>query len=138
MPGCSACTYTHGRDGELVQTLRQNLKRAELASSVGAGVLGGGLTLLFASALKPFALPTLVVRLLGLALLQGNLVGWRGRREGAVQSVMEGAAERGRPKMTIVGSTVVGSLPILWSSGTGARLSSTVLTLVVILAVYSL
>jgi membrane-bound ClpP family serine protease len=38
-------------------------KRAELLSSVGAGVLGGGLVLLFAEALKPYATAILLVGL---------------------------------------------------------------------------
>jgi len=38
--------------------------RAELLSSVGAGVLGAGLALLFAEALKPYAVTILLVGLL--------------------------------------------------------------------------
>jgi len=38
-------------------------KRAELLSSVGTGVLGGGLALLFAEILKGYALVTLIVGL---------------------------------------------------------------------------
>jgi Cu(I)/Ag(I) efflux system membrane protein CusA/SilA len=66
-------------------------------------------------------------------------------------SVMEGAVERVRPKMMTVTAIMAGLLPILWGSGTGASVmkriaapmvggmvSSTVLTLVVIPAVYSL
>ncbi len=65
--------------------------------------------------------------------------------------VMEGAVERVRPKIMTVASTMIGLLPILWSTGAGASvmkriavpmvggmLTSTVLTLVVIPAVYSL
>ncbi len=66
-------------------------------------------------------------------------------------AVMEGAVERVRPKMMTVTAIMAGLLPILWSQGTGAdvmkriaapmvggMLTSTVLTLVVIPAVYSL
>jgi Cu(I)/Ag(I) efflux system membrane protein CusA/SilA len=66
-------------------------------------------------------------------------------------AVMEGAVERVRPKMMTVTAIMAGLLPILWGSGTGASvmkriaapmvggmISSTVLTLVVIPAVYSL
>lgn len=40
------------------------LKRAEVLSGVGAGVLGAGLALLFAHALAPYAVPLLLVGLL--------------------------------------------------------------------------
>ena len=66
-------------------------------------------------------------------------------------AVVEGAVERVRPKMMTVIAIIAGLLPILWGTGTGASvmkriaapmvggmLSSTVLTLVVIPAVYSL
>jgi Cu(I)/Ag(I) efflux system membrane protein CusA/SilA len=66
-------------------------------------------------------------------------------------AIMEGAVERVRPKMMTVTAIIAGLLPILWGSGTGASvmkriaapmvggmLSSTVLTLVVIPAIYSL
>ena len=66
-------------------------------------------------------------------------------------AVMEGAVERVRPKMMTVTAIMGGLLPILWGHGTGASVmkriaapmiggmvSSTVLTLVVIPAVYSL
>ena len=66
-------------------------------------------------------------------------------------SVMEGAVERVRPKMMTVMAIMAGLLPILWGHGAGASvmkriaapmvggmISSTVLTLVVIPAVYSL
>ncbi len=66
-------------------------------------------------------------------------------------AVVEGAVERVRPKMMTVTAIMAGLLPILWGSGTGASvmkriaapmvggmISSTVLTLVVIPAVYSL
>jgi hypothetical protein len=47
-----------------VRTLQQNLKRAYLASSLGAGVLGGGLALLLAVALRRYAVPILLLGLL--------------------------------------------------------------------------
>jgi Cu(I)/Ag(I) efflux system membrane protein CusA/SilA len=66
-------------------------------------------------------------------------------------AVMEGAVERVRPKMMTVCSTIAGLLPIMWGSGTGSEVmrrmaapmvggmvSSTVLTLVVIPAIYAL
>ncbi len=80
------------------------------------------------------------------------------QREGArptmrdlYEAVMEGAVERVRPKMMTVTAIMAGLLPILWTSGTGSSVmkriaapmvggmvSSTVLTLIVIPAVYSL
>jgi len=82
----------------------------------------------------------------------------RRRREGAVPSmgdlydaVMEGAVERVRPKMMTVTAIMAGLLPIMWGEGAGASVmkriaapmiggmvSSTLLTLLVIPAVYSL
>ncbi len=66
-------------------------------------------------------------------------------------AIIEGAVERVRPKMMTVVAIVAGLLPILWGSGTGASvmkriaapmvggmLSSAVLTLAVIPAVYAL
>ena len=66
------------------------------------------------------------------------------------ESVFEGAVERVRPKMMTVTAIMAGLLPILWGTGAGASvmkriaapmvggmISSTVLTLVVIPAVYS-
>jgi Cu(I)/Ag(I) efflux system membrane protein CusA/SilA len=66
-------------------------------------------------------------------------------------AVMEGAVERGRPKMMTVTAIMAGLLPILWGTGTGSSVmkriaapmvggmvSSTVLTLLVIPAIYSL
>ncbi len=66
-------------------------------------------------------------------------------------AVMEGAVERVRPKMMTVTAIMAGLLPILWTSGTGSSvmkriaapmvggmISSTVLTLLVIPAIYSL
>jgi Cu(I)/Ag(I) efflux system membrane protein CusA/SilA len=66
-------------------------------------------------------------------------------------AVEEGAVERVRPKMMTVTAIMAGLVPILWSQGTGAdvmkriaapmvggMITSTVLTLVVIPAIYSL
>ncbi|HSD60876.1 MAG TPA: efflux RND transporter permease subunit [Burkholderiales bacterium] len=66
-------------------------------------------------------------------------------------AVMEGAVERVRPKMMTVVAIMAGLLPIMWSTGTGSEVmrriatpmvggmvSSTVLTLVVIPALYAL
>jgi len=66
-------------------------------------------------------------------------------------AVMEGAVDRVRPKMMTVASTMIGLLPILWGTGTGASVmkriaapmiggmvSSTVLTLLVVPALWSL
>ena len=67
------------------------------------------------------------------------------------EAVMEGAVERVRPKMMTVVAIMAGLLPILWGAGTGSEVmsriaapmvggmvSSTVLTLVVIPAIYAL
>ena len=67
------------------------------------------------------------------------------------EAVMEGAVERVRPKLMTVTAIMAGLLPILWGTGAGASVmkriaapmvggmvSSTVLTLLVIPAVYSL
>ncbi len=67
------------------------------------------------------------------------------------QAIMLGAVERVRPKMMTVVAIMAGLLPIMWSTGTGSEvmqriavpmiggmISSTVLTLVVIPAVYAL
>ncbi|MDO8412170.1 MAG: efflux RND transporter permease subunit, partial [Gallionellaceae bacterium] len=66
-------------------------------------------------------------------------------------AVMEGAVERVRPKMMTVVAIMAGLLPIMWSSGTGSEvmrriaapmvggmISSTLLTLIVIPAIYAL
>ncbi|MDH4286604.1 MAG: CusA/CzcA family heavy metal efflux RND transporter, partial [Gallionella sp.] len=66
-------------------------------------------------------------------------------------AIMEGAVERVRPKMMTVTAIMAGLLPIMWSSGTGSEvmsriaapmvggmISSTILTLVVIPAIYAL
>ena len=67
------------------------------------------------------------------------------------RSVMVGAVERVRPKMMTVVSTMVGLMPIMWATGAGSQamkriaapmvggmVSSTVLTLVVIPAIFAL
>ncbi|WHZ16494.1 MAG: Copper/silver efflux RND transporter, transmembrane protein CusA [Nitrospira sp.] len=67
------------------------------------------------------------------------------------EAIMEGAVKRVRPKIMTVVAIMGGLLPILWTTGTGAdvmkriaapmirgRVSSTVLTLIVIPVLYSL
>ncbi|MBK7766354.1 MAG: efflux RND transporter permease subunit [Sulfuritalea sp.] len=77
-----------------------------------------------------------------------------GRQPGAEDlyaAVMEGAVERVRPKMMTVVAIMAGLLPIMWGTGTGSEvmsriaapmvggmISSTVLTLAVIPAIYAL
>ena len=77
-----------------------------------------------------------------------------GRRPGVEDlyaAVMEGAVERVRPKMMTVVAIMAGLLPIMWGTGTGSEvmsriaapmvggmISSTVLTLAVIPAIYAL
>ena len=83
---------------------------------------------------------------------------WKARREAGrvtlrdlYDAVVEGAVERVRPKMMTVTAIMAGLLPILWGQGAGASvmkriaapmvggmISSTILTLVVIPAIYSL
>jgi Cu(I)/Ag(I) efflux system membrane protein CusA/SilA len=71
--------------------------------------------------------------------------------EDLYQAVMEGAVERVRPKMMTVVAIMAGLLPIMWGTGTGSEVmrriaapmvggmvSATVLTLVVIPALYML
>jgi Cu(I)/Ag(I) efflux system membrane protein CusA/SilA len=66
------------------------------------------------------------------------------------EAIMEGAVERVRPKMMTVVAIMAGLLPIMWSTGTGSEdmrpiaapmiggmISSTVLTLIVIPAIYA-
>ncbi len=66
-------------------------------------------------------------------------------------AIMEGAVERVRPKMMTVVAIMAGLLPIMWGSGTGSEImrriaapmvggmiSSTILTLIVIPAIYGL
>ena len=67
------------------------------------------------------------------------------------QAVMEGAVMRVRPKMKTVVAIMAGLLPIMWSTGTGSEVmrriaapmvggmvSATILTLVVIPAIFAL
>jgi len=77
-----------------------------------------------------------------------------GRRAGPAElyaAVMEGAVERVRPKMMTVVAIMAGLLPIMWGTGTGSEvmrriaapmvggmISSTILTLIVIPAIYAL
>ncbi len=72
-------------------------------------------------------------------------------RDDLYAAIMEGAVERVRPKMMTVVAITAGLLPIMWSHGTGSEVmqriavpmiggmvSSTILTLVVIPAIYAL
>jgi len=67
------------------------------------------------------------------------------------EAIMEGAVQRVRPKMMTVAAIMGGLLPIMWTTGTGAdvmkriaapmiggMVSSTILTLLVIPALYAL
>jgi copper/silver efflux system protein len=94
-----------------------------------------------------------------LIYLDHALTEWRTRcategrnftREDLRAAIMAGAVERVRPKMMTVTAIIAGLLPILWSHGTGSELmqriavpmiggmiSSTVLTLIVIPAIYA-
>ena len=81
------------------------------------------------------------------AIAEGRAV----TRADLIAAIMEGAVERVRPKMMTVIAIIAGLLPIMWSHGTGSEVmqriavpmiggmvSSTVLTLVVIPAIYAL
>jgi Cu(I)/Ag(I) efflux system membrane protein CusA/SilA len=72
-------------------------------------------------------------------------------RKDLYAAIMEGAVERVRPKMMTVVAIMAGLLPIMWSNGTGSEImqriavptiggmiSSTLLTLIVIPAIYGL
>jgi Cu(I)/Ag(I) efflux system membrane protein CusA/SilA len=72
-------------------------------------------------------------------------------RQDLYDAIMEGAVERVRPKMMTVVAIMAGLLPIMWSTGTGSEImqriavpmiggmiSSTLLTLIVIPAIYAL
>ena len=72
-------------------------------------------------------------------------------RHDLTDAIMEGAVERVRPKMMTVVAIMAGLLPIMWSTGTGSEimqriavpmiggmLSSTLLTLIVIPAIFGL
>jgi Cu(I)/Ag(I) efflux system membrane protein CusA/SilA len=79
------------------------------------------------------------------------LAGRRATAADLYAAVMEGAVERVRPKMMTVVAIMAGLLPIMWSTGAGSEvmrriatpmvggmISSTVLTLIVIPAIYAL
>ncbi|MEO5348370.1 MAG: efflux RND transporter permease subunit [Magnetococcus sp. YQC-3] len=70
-------------------------------------------------------------------------------RDDLYEAIMEGAVERVRPKMMTVVAIMAGLLPIMWSTGTGSEvmrriaapmvggmISSTLLTLIIIPAIY--
>ena len=78
---------------------------------------------------------------------EGRAVG----RDDLHRAIIAGAVERVRPKMMTVVAIMAGLIPILWSTGTGSEvmqriavpmiggmISSTILTLIVIPAVYAL
>jgi copper/silver efflux system protein len=84
---------------------------------------------------------------LAVAVAEGRLV----TRQDLYDAIMAGAVERVRPKMMTVTAIIAGLLPILWSTGTGSEvmqriavpmvggmISSTLLTLLVIPAIYGL
>ena len=95
-----------------------------------------------------------------LIYLENSLREWRhrAREEGRgftkvdlYGAIMEGAVDRVRPKMMTVAAIMAGLLPILWSTGTGSEVmqriavpmiggmvSSTLLTLIVIPAIFAL
>ncbi len=78
-------------------------------------------------------------------LKEGSMSSYRDMLSG----IIEGAAERVRPKIMTVATTVIGLLPVMWGSETGSQvmkriaapmvgglISSTILTLIIIPAVY--
>lgn len=87
-----------------------------------------------------------------------NLAYERRKREGMMNTnldlfnaIIEGAVLRVRPKMMTVGTTILGLMPIMWSTGVGSRpmqrmaapmigglVSSTILTLIVIPVIYAI
>jgi Cu(I)/Ag(I) efflux system membrane protein CusA/SilA len=80
-----------------------------------------------------------------------NIEGRNLTRADLYAAIIEGAVERVRPKMMTVVAIMAGLLPIMWSHGTGSEVmqriavpmiggmvSSTILTLIVIPAVYAL
>jgi Cu(I)/Ag(I) efflux system membrane protein CusA/SilA len=95
-----------------------------------------------------------------LIYLENALREWRHRAEADGRAfskadlygaIMEGAVDRVRPKMMTVAAIMAGLLPILWSTGTGSEVmqriavpmiggmvSSTLLTLIVIPAIFAL
>jgi len=104
-------------------------------------------------ALAGVAAETGVVMLIYLnhALEEARAGGKRLTREETISAVMRGAVDRVRPKMMTVAAIMAGLVPILWATGTGSEImqriavpmiggmvSSTVLTLVVIPALFFL
>ncbi|HUF26983.1 MAG TPA: CusA/CzcA family heavy metal efflux RND transporter [Gemmatimonadaceae bacterium] len=104
-------------------------------------------------ALAGVAAQTGVVMLIYLdhAYHERRVDGWMRDRADVDAAVEYGAVERVRPKLMTVTAIIGGLVPILWSQGTGAdvmkriaapmvggMISSTILTLVVIPAIYSL
>jgi Cu(I)/Ag(I) efflux system membrane protein CusA/SilA len=108
-------------------------------------------------ALAGVAAETGVVMLIYLDHALGEIGGRRLAEGGALsradvrRAIMAGAVERVRPKMMTVVAIMAGLLPILWSDGTGSEVmrriavpmvggmvSSTMLTLVVIPAIYAI
>jgi Cu(I)/Ag(I) efflux system membrane protein CusA/SilA len=80
-----------------------------------------------------------------------SAAGQRLTTQDVYDAVMEGAVERVRPKMMTVVAIMAGLLPIMWGTGTGSEVmrriaapmvggmvSSTILTLIVIPALYAL
>jgi copper/silver efflux system protein len=78
---------------------------------------------------------------------EGKMNSW----EDLVEAIDEGAVQRVRPKMMTVMTMILGLLPLLWSQGTGADVmkriaapmvgglvTSTILTLVIIPAIYAI
>jgi len=78
---------------------------------------------------------------------EGKMKNWKDLAE----SIDEGAVQRVRPKMMTVMTMILGLLPLLWSHGTGADVmkriaapmvgalvTSTILTLVIIPAIYAI
>ena len=89
------------------------------------------------------------LRQVGAAVIDAHFIG-SDRAEGT-RDTLEGAVERVRPKMMTVVAIMAGLMPILWSSGTGSEImqriavpmiggmvSSTLLTLIVIPAIFGL
>ena len=67
------------------------------------------------------------------------------------EAVMEGSAQRLRPKLMTVGANIFGLMPVMWAAGTGADtmkriaapmigglISSTILTLILLPAIYTI
>jgi Cu(I)/Ag(I) efflux system membrane protein CusA/SilA len=119
------------------------LSHYNLSVAVGVGFI----------ALAGVAAETGVVMLLYIdnAYKDRVLHGRMNTRKDLHDAVVYGAVERVRPKLMTVTTTIVGLLPIMWSSGTGSQvmkriaapmvgglITSTILTLVVIPAIYYL